>query len=65
MQQIVTAFQDTMDRPDNAWRLAVVTGGSLSRIQARRVAKRDNVAMFDTIAQAEAWLFAETKKRAA
>ncbi len=65
MQQIVSAFQNTMDRPDRAWRLAMVTGGSLSRMQARRVAKREHVAMFDTTAEAEEWLFAETNKRAA
>jgi len=65
MQEIVSAFQDTMDRPDRAWRLAMVTGGSLSRIQARRIAKRDHVAMFDTAAQAEAWLVAQTKRGAA
>jgi hypothetical protein len=63
MQQIVSAFQNTMDRPDRAWRLAMVTGGSLSRIQARRVAQREYVAMFDTTAEAEAWLFAEAEQR--
>jgi len=65
MQPIVSAFQATMDRPDRAWRLAMVTGSSLSRIQARRVAKREHVVMFDTPAQAEEWLFAEMRKRAA
>ena len=57
LQEIVTAFQGTMASPRRAKRVAVVTGASLARMQARRLLQRDEVAMFDTIADAEEWLF--------
>ena len=65
LQQIVEAFQKSMESPARAKRLAMVTGGSLSRTQARRILKRDNAALFETVAEAEAWLFADPIARAA
>ena len=65
LQQIVEAFQKSMESPARAKRLAMVTGGSLSRMQARRILKRDNAALFETVAEAEAWLFADPIARAA
>jgi hypothetical protein len=61
LQDIVSAFQKTMSSPRRAKRVAVVTGRSLARMQARRLLQRDEVAMFDTIEEAEEWLFSASK----
>jgi len=41
-------------------RLAIVTGGSIARLQARRLVDRENAACFGDVESAEAWLFAST-----
>lgn len=65
LSQIVDAFQASMGRPEMAWRLAIVTGLSLSRMQARRLAQREGIRIFATVEDAEEWLFAEALRRAA
>jgi hypothetical protein len=64
LQEIVGAFQGAMASPRRAKRVAMVTGGSLSRMQARRLLQRDEVAKFATVDEAEEWLF-PSKKAAA
>lgn len=57
-QEVVAAFQKEMRAPTGSRRLAMATGNSLARMQARRLAARDNAALFVTPAEAETWLFA-------
>lgn len=72
LQQVVAAFQQVIEARGQARRLALVTGDSVVRMQARRVINRPDAALFETIAEAEAWLFrpideesAPTARRAA
>ena len=65
LQDIVNAFQKSMESPAKAQRLAMVTGTSLSKMQARRIMKRNDAALFDTIAEAEAWIFSADQRKAA
>jgi hypothetical protein len=64
LQEIIAAFQKSMTSPQRAKRVAVAVGSSLSRMQARRLLQREEVAMFDTVAEAEKWLFREEKAAA-
>jgi hypothetical protein len=65
LQDVVGAFQREMHSPNKAKRLAMVTGGSLSRMQARRIMQRDDAQLFDTMAEAETWLFGNQARVAA
>ncbi len=57
-QEVVIAFQAIlMNSPLKAARIAVVKGGSLSGMQTRRILIREGSAHFETIQEAEAWLF--------
>lgn len=57
-QETVAAFEQiVLNSPRKARMIAVVRGTSLTRLQARRVLRvRDNAAVFDNAADAEAWL---------
>lgn len=58
-QDIVNAFQNLIQHsPLKAKRIAVVNGGSLSKMQARRILIRDRAETFGTLEEAEQWLFA-------
>jgi hypothetical protein len=65
LQTIVSAFQESMNSPGKARRLAMVIGSSLGRIQARRILTREDAALFNCAADAEAWLFPSQLSRAA
>lgn len=57
-QEAVAAFKVVMsDRSLFSRKLAVVTGSSLARMQARRILERDSISCFETEAAALAWLF--------
>lgn len=58
-QEVVEAFQQLMlHSPLKAKRIATVRAGALSTIQTRRIATvRDSAQVFETVEQAEAWLF--------
>lgn len=57
-QEVFAAFQAAVGNPRYmAHRLALVTGDSPIRMQARRLLTRDNTAFFATAEEAEAWLF--------
>lgn len=59
-QEIVAAFQHMIGHnPLKARRVAVVIGGSLARLQAKRILVRGYAETFETTAEAEAWLFAD------
>jgi hypothetical protein len=64
LQEVVELFRGGIGGPHSARRIALVTGGSLSRMQARRIIGRDNAALFKTVAEAEAWLFEEPRRAA-
>ena len=64
-QEVVGAFQKNINGEGQARRLAMVTGGSAARMQARRILKRGGAHQFDTIAEAEEWLLAPEERRAA
>lgn len=59
LQHIVAEFQKEANAPGRARRVAMVTGESLVRLQARRVFTRDGVALFGTVAEADGWLIAD------
>ncbi|MBA3878256.1 MAG: hypothetical protein C0500_00890 [Sphingobium sp.] len=55
---VVAALQRVIGNPlFRSKRCAMVVRGALARMQARRAVQRADVAMFDTRAAAEAWLF--------
>lgn len=57
-QEVITAFGDYNDTPRLVpARLAFWTGGPLPRMQARKVAASFPLQMYDTRAEALAWLF--------
>jgi hypothetical protein len=64
-QSVIDAFKGQISRPTRARRIAVVTGQSLSRMQARRLLTDQPGMIFATETEAEAWLFAEQIERAA
>lgn len=56
-QDVVAAFQGLIQHsPLKASRIAIITGGSLSRMQTRRILVRDKAIMFENRVQAEQWL---------
>ena len=58
-QEAVAAFRGVLaERSLFSRRLALLTGSSLARMQARRILDRDTVACFVEEADAMAWLFA-------
>jgi hypothetical protein len=66
VQDVARAFQSEIGSAAKARRLALYTGDALGRMQARRIAReRDDVAIFELQAEAEAWLFSEDCQRAA
>jgi len=64
-QAVIEAFKRQIARPSRAKRIAVVTGQSLSRMQARRLLLEQPGNVFETMAEAEAWLFDEQLNKAA
>lgn len=65
-QDVFGAFQAAIADPRHmARRIAFVTGSSLARMQVRRMLRRDDADIFDSVAAAEAWLFAPVPLRAA
>ena len=60
-QDVFHAFQAAISDPRYmSRRIAFVTGGSLARMQVRRMLARNDAAFFDTVDAAEAWLFADS-----
>jgi hypothetical protein len=59
-QEVVAAFLDIVaNSPLKARRIAVVRGGSLTRMQTQRILMiREGATMFQTFAEAMQWLFA-------
>lgn len=59
-QEVVSAFMGIVANSAlKARRIAVVRGGSLTRMQTQRILMiREGTAMFQTLAAAEQWLFA-------
>ena len=57
LQDVATAFQKEMNGSARAKRLALYTGSSLSRMQVRRITKREDAQIFATREEAIAWLF--------
>ena len=59
-QEVVAALRELVTTvPRKARRVAVVRGNSLTRMQAERIlCIRDETAIFSTLDEAEAWLFA-------
>lgn len=54
---VADALRQAIGQPMfRARRCAMVLSGTLARMQARRVVDRPDVAFFDTVAEAEAWL---------
>lgn len=64
-QSVIEAFKQQMAKPSRAKRIAVVTGQSLSRMQARRLLTEQPGRTFETMAEAEAWLLSEPMSKAA
>ena len=61
-QDVFGAFQSAIADPRYmSRRIAFVTGSSLARMQVRRMLKRDDAAFFETVEQAETWLFEEPR----
>ena len=59
-QDVLDLFKCSLEDPAYmSRRLAVVVGTMLSRLQARRVVTRRDIDIFLTVAEAEAWLFAD------
>jgi hypothetical protein len=60
-QETVAAFAGIVaDSPLKARRIAVVRANTLTRMQTQRILMvREDTAIFSTLAEAEAWLFAE------
>lgn len=66
LQEVAQAFQSEIGSSAKAKKLAMFTGNALARMQARRIAKeRDDVAIFETQIEAEAWLFSANYQFAA
>jgi hypothetical protein len=65
-QQVMAEFQAFISRtPFRSRRIAIYTSSPLSRMQGKRlVAGRSDMAVFETVADAEAWLFAADAKAA-
>jgi len=64
-QEVVGAFQSALaDTRFMSRRIAFVTGSSLARMQVRRMMTRDDADFFDTVKDAEAWLFEPVPWRA-
>ncbi len=65
-QDVVSAFQDLVQNAVyKAKRIAVARKGSLTKSQTRRVLNvRDDTAIFDSIRDAERWLFSEAEDSA-
>lgn len=59
LQDVAAAFERQIGSARKARRLAIFTGNSVSRMQARRIMRRDGAALFATQVEAEAWLFDE------
>jgi hypothetical protein len=60
-QDVVVAFQKVIGDPRyTSRRLAFVIGSSLARMQVRRILTRAGAALFDNVAEAEAWLLDDT-----
>lgn len=56
-QDVIARFQDMLnDAPSTASRIALVTGQSVARMQARRLADRVRLRLFDQRAEAMTWL---------
>jgi hypothetical protein len=54
---VVIELQKVIGNPlTRSRKCAMVVRGALARLQARRAVQRDDVAMFDTAVEAEAWL---------
>lgn len=64
-QEVVAAFQNLLlNSPLKAKRIATVRAGALSTLQTRRiVAVRDSARVFETVGDAEAWLFDDKPSR--
>lgn len=60
-KEVIAAFQDlVVQSAYKSLRLAIVRQGSMGRMQTNRIIRiREDAAMFETRADAEAWLFAE------
>ena len=58
-REVMDAFQRLIEHsPVKAKRIAIVRAGALSSMQTRRIAKaREGVEVFDSVKEAEAWLF--------
>jgi hypothetical protein len=58
-REVMEAFQRLIEHsPVKAKRIAIVRAGALSSMQTRRIAKaREGVEVFDTVEDAENWLF--------
>ncbi len=58
-KDVVAAFQNLMlNSPLKAKRIATVRAGALTTLQTRRIASvRDAAQVFETVEEAEAWLF--------
>lgn len=60
-EPVVLALQEVIGDPRyRSKRCAMVVPGAVPRDQARTVVARDDVAMFDSVAEAEAWLLADS-----
>jgi hypothetical protein len=61
-KDVMDAFQRLIAHsPVKAKRIAIVRAGALSSMQTRRIAKaREAVDVFDTVQEAEVWLFSES-----
>ena len=65
LQDVASAFEKRIGSNGKARRLAMFTGRSAARMQARRILKRSDAGLFATREEAEAWLFTEEGRRAA
>ena len=65
LQDVAAAFQREMHSIARARRLALVVGGSVVKMQVRRILRRADAALFATVDGAEQWLFAAGDKAAA
>lgn len=65
LQDVAAAFEKQIQSAGKARKLAMFTGASVSKMQARRVMKRDDAALFVTREEAERWLFDDPSSLAA
>ncbi len=65
VQDVVKTFKSKIGGEQSARRIALVTGDSAARMQARRIIERDDAALFSSIGEAEAWLLEAGSKSAA